>query len=275
MNGFSSARTSRTMTGWKPFRRSSRGSEFRAALRERKCEQAISGGHRHHLFAVHGIRDRIRTHGTPEIDLPEFPATLGIERKEVSFHVFPCAAGPTTARAEYKLTGRRKNARPRLGVQLILPRLLTRFRIERTNRTETGIFLKIYGRYASGIAQTWNVLGRSFLVQAFVLPCTQIKQSCFGTVGRRIPVCSALHPGPDVHAFFCRFGTRKNDRPAGWPKFLGPCLLGKRLTQQKLAGSAIEHVKEAAPVSPVGELPRPPLPLRVDQDRHLHRIPIV
>src|SRR5947209_7841184 len=156
--------------------------ELQATLWERKCEQAISAAHHHHLFAVHGIRDRIRTHSTPEIDLPEFPTALGIERKEVSFHVFPFAAGPTTARAEYNLTGRRKNTRPRLGVQFILPSLLTRFRIERADRAKAGIFLKIYGRYASRIAQAWNVLGRSFLVQAFVLPGTQIKQSCFGAV---------------------------------------------------------------------------------------------
>src|SRR5262249_55052355 len=117
------------------------------------------------------------------------------------------------------------------------------------------------------------VLNRLLHVEARVVrPGWNVEEAGLWTIRRVVPVRAALVAGQNQRTL------------RGWRHFhnlLGPAFgvesarpvhFNKRLTEQELTGSAIEHVEESVAVRPQHDLSRASLPLHIDEDRDLSRI---
>src|SRR4029077_1655263 len=89
--------------------------------------------------------------------------------------------------------------------------------------------------------------------------------------GRRIPVRTALDARIRRHTR----RLRRGDRPATGIEAARPIDLYEGLAGEKLPRPAIQNIEEAVAIAPEHQLARAAVPIRVGQDRYLHRVIVV
>src|SRR5207247_11245880 len=113
----------------------SRGGEI--SVGELEGEDSAPGGYRHYLPSLLQERDGTGSNSASKIHAPQLFAALRVKREKVTL----------VAPSENQLSGRRQHSCPRLGVQLVIPNLLSGLRIERPDCAPAGILRQIDFRH--------------------------------------------------------------------------------------------------------------------------------
>src|SRR5690349_11778054 len=158
---------------------------------------------------------------------------------------------------------------------MIVPDALARLWVESAYASVSRILRKIDEWHTPDISISGSIFLLAFPINTAIFPIGEIEALSQRVVTRGIPVGGALHSRPEIGSLWTRLRVRETNRMAGRVQAAGPGLLREGGTEQELTGLPIEHIEETAAVRPVHQLAGLAAPVVVDQDGHLHRIPIV